>query len=278
MNQLARRQQISDMLYTGVRQLYTSLTPDGGVLDPANSGFVREAHAMREILFVLDGECSYMLNGMIYPALPGAAFFFDSWEPHGAWYRAEDQSLYHVWIHFHKAHISLSTVQVLSGGHTQLFGKPLHLSEEFFSPLVRRWDEYVARKDCPGRDKIFFLGTPLNLLLEDYALRTYDNFKNSTADNSDITIFMRSYIENMHGRDCSLDKLEKICGYSRFHLSHLFHQRVGMSIGDYIHKVRRRFVLAALQRGLKQKEIAIELGFSTPAAFWLWRKKHMEIS
>ena len=70
--------------------------------------------------------------------------------------------------------------------------------------------------------------------------------------------------------------MEKVSGYSRYYLSHRFRESEGYTIGDYIDKIRVEYTIEAMKRGLRQKEIAFELGFSTPSNFWIWLRKHRE--
>jgi AraC-like DNA-binding protein len=77
-----------------------------------------------------------------------------------------------------------------------------------------------------------------------------------------------------NARDCSLSRLEKISGYSRYYLSHRFREYEGCTIGEYIDKIRIQYTIEAMKRGLRQKEIAFELGFSSPSNFWTWVQKH----
>jgi AraC-like DNA-binding protein len=49
-----------------------------------------------------------------------------------------------------------------------------------------------------------------------------------------------------------------------------------MTVGEYINKVRLEYVRNALKRGVRQKEMAYELGFSSPTAFWNWFRKYRD--
>ena len=87
---------------------------------------------------------------------------------------------------------------------------------------------------------------------------------------------VKRYIRMSNGRDCSLRRLEKISGYSKYYLAHRFARSEGCTIGKYIDKIRVQYTREAMKRGLRQKEIAYELGFSTPSNFWNWLQKHRD--
>ena len=88
---------------------------------------------------------------------------------------------------------------------------------------------------------------------------------------------LKRYIRMSNARGCSLEHLEKVSGYSRFYLSHRFRECEGCTIGEYIDKIRVQYTVEAMKRGLRQKEISFELGFSTPSNFWIWLRKHRDI-
>lgn len=81
-------------------------------------------------------------------------------------------------------------------------------------------------------------------------------------------------IENMHERDCSLDQIARYAGYSRFRVAHLFKARTGMSVGDYINRIRLQYLDQAHVLGLRSKQVAAALGFRSTTAFYNWRRKH----
>ena len=91
----------------------------------------------------------------------------------------------------------------------------------------------------------------------------------------DITSWVKNYISMNYGRNSSMEELERLTGYNRRHLMRKFKSESSMTIGEYINCVRRGFIAAAGKR-LTQKEIAFQLGFKSPAAFWLWQKRDRE--
>ena len=84
---------------------------------------------------------------------------------------------------------------------------------------------------------------------------------------------VRSRIASCNGVNCSLEELSKIFGFSKSHLCHSFRKYTGQSVGEYINNLRMQYATVAREHGMTQKEIAADLGFSSPAAFWLWKKR-----
>ena len=123
-----------------------------------------------------------------------------------------------------------------------------------------------------------FLRGPLEAILDEISFFLFhDGQSPETTEKSDIVIeSLKRYIRMSNARDCSLNRLEKISGYSRYYLSHRFREYEGCTIGEYIDKIRIQYTIEAMKRGLRQKEISFELGFSSPSNFWTWLQKHRE--
>ena len=97
----------------------------------------------------------------------------------------------------------------------------------------------------------------------------------ATRSNNEIIERVQNYIEINYGRNSSIAELEKFSGYNRYYLMRLFKAQTGFTILQYINQIRKRVAEDALKRNISQKEIAYQLGFFSPAAFWLWKKRRM---
>ena len=85
---------------------------------------------------------------------------------------------------------------------------------------------------------------------------------------------MKQYIQAAHGAHCSLDEIEQYTGYNKFYFSHLFKVKTNLTIGEYINDVRLRYTAEAETYGIKQKDIASVIGFSSISAFYQWKKRY----
>ncbi len=273
MNNQDREAAIRAVLTGGVTKVITTLCPDEISEIYADNTYRIDRHIHREILFILLGECTFMLGGRVYMATPGTAFFLNEWEPHSNGYRADDRDLIHLWVHFQKDHIYANMVQVGYQGRYSKYGKYININNDLRQLLLRRWHMLENMGSCDAATQKLLLCSPLNSLLEEFILHKYNLIAESNHDSRDIVLFLSNYIKHANGRDCSLGQLEKLSGYSRFYISRLFREKSGMTIGEYINDVRMLFAEEAKSRGMKQKEIASELGFSSPAAFWYWHKR-----
>lgn len=237
---------------------------DMPVLAPC--GFKVERHAFSESFVQLEGGGPYYLGGRTYDLRPGMLCVIEPWISHEngmragtrmsqLWFRMTDGAM-HFWL----------CSGTGDGGYTL----PWHgkLSGEYGKVFQEVSSHHGELEDMKLRRFVDFM---LACLLEE--LGTVCHGGGVGNREASLVTAVKSHIVNRNGVDCSLSALSEIFGYSRSHLCHVFRHEAGISIGDYIDQVRREFSVQASSRGMSQKEIALELGFSSASAYWLWKAR-----
>ncbi len=232
--------------------------------------FAVDRHGHRELLYVLEGRSSFLYRDRVWKLEPGTLVAVDAWETHAFGYRKADNGLLHLWLGQHPSCITCACLSVEKGRYRSaarfdsLVGVPSdHLS--------RNWGDVLAGNLDASMRKTLLAGVA-EAMLRAFAVEMA--CATEPADTSrGLADFVAEYIARQHGRDCSLERLERVTGYSRFHLSRLFHRQRGMTIGAAVTEARRRFLAEATAQGLKQRTISEALGFSSPSAFCLWKRK-----
>ena len=266
---------IRKILQNGVKTIISRHSPPGsqdGIAD-----FPSSTHPQREICFVVEGLSRYMFNGSVYDARPGTVFLIDRWEPHGFGYRKEDRDLLHLWIQNHsKKQLSAHFMRVGVYGQYRIERRKIILPPEFFALLTRRWDALNAAGETVSRETVMeYMKLPLNFILDEVLFQWIRKNADFSSPKLDPLIdAVKKYILMSNARDCSYRQLEQISGYNRFYLAHRFRESEGCTIGEFINRVRIIYSADALRHGMMQKEIAIELGFSSASNFWNWFRKH----
>ena len=231
-------------------------------------------HPGREIMLPLEGENDFFLQNRNCHLAPGTAVLIDSWMPHSFGYAENDHDLLHLWIYFVDTRVSCSFCRVGMRGSYDIIGV-VGLPPYFHLLFNSRWNELKKQDGNIEGIAERYLLSPLRCLLEEITFRPGKPAR-SEPSGSDLIFSLKLYIESQNARDCSLENLEKVFGYSRFYLAHKFRETQGVPLGAYINEVRLAFTEDALMKGLKQKEIAYELGFSSSAAFWKWFRNHRQ--
>ena len=252
-----------------VKKIISSLTPQGETWD--ENEFTPSSHTdRREILIALQGWCRYMMNGSVYDFAPGTVGLISPGSVHSMGYTACDHDLLHLWIHCMKG--SAMYGMVLRVTEEGKYGSvpfrnnpvtfPLYLEEL----LLRRWKQLEKSGDESLCSMLMLL--PCQLLLNEFELQWKGLLPALTE--SSLSVFLQSYIRSRIGNGCSIGHLAALAGCSPSHVSHVFLKETGESVGAFINAVRIAHVREALKRGVRQKVIAEELGFSSAGAFWNW--------
>ena len=229
----------------------------------------QESHHEREILMVVSGESNFLFDGKLRTAAPGDVFFIDRWVPHQCRYLTIKSDFTHIWIHLHESRL-FGVVCSNSPRSAARTCRSWDFSSGVLALLNERWDRALAETEFAVRRKIY---RSMARILDEEIAYTLSHSGN-TIGNSDqrIVAWVKDYISMRCGRDSSLEELERLSGYNRFHLMRQFKSEYGMTIGEYVNCVRRGFVAAAANK-MRQKEIAAHLGFKSAAAFWLWKTR-----
>lgn len=267
---------INQQLRLGIKNIISSRSEPSCMNEAKN--FSASSHFSREICFVLEGCSRYMINGSVYDAVPGTMFLIDHWETHAFGYRKEDHDLLHLWINFlgKNDQISAYAMEVKKDGIYKIVTPRFTFPPEFQMLISRRWNQLAAMEQVSDEIVTEYMKLPLEMLFNEITLEHHNSGYTEKDKTTSMIDSLKKYIQTTNGRGCSYLKLEQVSGYSRSHLAHSFQKSEGCSLGNYIDKVRVAYTVKALKRGLKQKEIAFELGFSSPANFWLWLRKHKE--
>lgn len=90
----------------------------------------------------------------------------------------------------------------------------------------------------------------------------------------------KNYIDKNYNKDITLDDISLEVRLSKYHLTRKFQEQIGISIGNYITKIRlkKAMELLLLANDIKIEEIAREVGFSCGNYFSKVFKKNIGVS
>ena len=93
--------------------------------------------------------------------------------------------------------------------------------------------------------------------------------QNLSSDSLDLTYQIVHYISN-HFRDpLSLDSLSRSLGVSKYYLSHVFSEKMGMSFPEYLQSIRLNCAVSLIAGGEQSiTEIAADSGFESQRTFY----------
>jgi AraC-like DNA-binding protein len=226
-----------------------------------------------QIDFFLQGTGGFTIDSVTYPLRPGSIFLINPYQLHG--YEFDEPlkpgDLYRV-----NVLQGYYLVRFWSHRNGTLYGSSsqdeLLTDTEAGVILDKHWaglrDSVLSEKHIHTR-----IVAAITLLASALAQRHLGQEKRDLEDfQQEVVDAVRRHIAESMNQKHSLGELARIAGYSRFHFARIFRTQTGQSIHDYIDTCRLSKVRDLTLRGLTLKEIAAELGFSSPNAFARWRR------
>lgn len=248
---------------------------------PDNSGWSREhteAHNFREFLFVLSGRGTCGYCGKSYHVKPGTIILADSMEPHDRGYPHDEPPGRHLIFSFERDQCSVNLWRI--GGvqtrigceHIWFHAYPmislgLASTDIFFPDSTSSAPTEATNRRCSQALQLLVTTVVEQSYLPD-VLEYHDGTQESTI------LSIMEHIRQRHGKDCQLEYLARITGYSKFHFSRLFQQYAHASLREYVNLSRVNAAKKMLQEDKPLHIIAHDLGFSHVSAFHRWRRKN----
>lgn len=109
---------------------------------------------------------------------------------------------------------------------------------------------------------------------------TYDRFHQVTASSTGNSLYLNvcDYINNHLEEDLSLDRLATFFFVSKYHISHVFKDNMGISLHQYILKKRLNACKNAILTGLPLNVLFQQYGFSDYSSFYRAFRKEYGLS
>ena len=232
------------------------------------------SHDYYEFYFFLEGEVTMfysdssrrMKNGDMVIIPPGMQHYVQIHEPAVPYRRVV------FWI----TKSFLSKLSVHSEEFLFLTGKAdgsgfaWHFNEVTFNTVQRKIFHVIEEifSDRFGRRMAVALG--INDLLLFLNRTVYENLHPERYGKSEKNLDRNliRYIEEHINEDLRLDTLSELFFVSKYHISHLFKDKMGISLHQYILKKRLAMSKDALINGRKPSEVFREYGFSDYSVFY----------
>ncbi|MGL5434593.1 MAG: AraC family transcriptional regulator [Lachnospiraceae bacterium] len=233
--------------------------------------FELHCHTMYEILYIIEGDIRYRIEGCEYTPAPESLLLIPPNTFHGV--RIESSKPYsRLCIQFEK--------QILTAEELNILLMPFH-QESIYYPLVAPYQVNSFMQTVfetfsfPGdMQELVFQIRIRSLLSQIYAMYLQDSAVSSSPDPRMQNILQ--YI-NLHLTEpLSLDTLASYFFISKNHLNVLFRKATGTTVNQYIRLKRLALAQQNLQAGCSLSQAALQAGFTDYSNFYKAYQKHYE--
>ena len=120
---------------------------------------------------------------------------------------------------------------------------------------------------------------PLIQLILARLLPTLTLQRNKSSDHQELTYQIANYINEHFREPLTLGLLSQKLGMSKYHLSHLFSEKIGQNFLSYLSSIRLSYACSRLaETDISVTDIAEEAGFESQSTFFRVFKNHLGIT
>lgn len=243
----------------------------------SNDKFQLHEHDDYEILFFLEGDSRFIIEGKNYFLEPGDVVIIRKHEMHRVYHNSNAK--YHRVVLMIKPDFFIN--HNCLAYEKQFADSQLKIGNRIKADYVHScglYDAFMRFKKYSGdyslRDEPVIESTIMEIL---YLINRIGNFSKSDEHNSQIEQ-MISFINNHYTEDLNLEILEKTFFLSKYYLCKIFRKATGLTIHDYINRKRLSKVRELRATGKSISDSAMLSGFSDYSSFYRTYKKMMGYS
>lgn len=241
-------------------------------------------HPHYEFYFYLEGKTQYTVEDNIYDLRPGDILLIPPNKVHGPKFIDSD-SPYHrfvLWISVDLMTKLSELIKDINFGinYTEENNKYLHRLEyiqfnDLFGDLLNIWQEYNDNhifKETTIINQIITIILKLNRLIYE------NNCLTGIAPKKELYTQIFDYINKNLTSDLTLETIANHFYVSKYYISHIFKDNLGISLHQYIIKKRLNSCRGAIAQGKAITTVAEEFGFTDYTSFYRAFKKEYGIS
>ena len=229
--------------------------------------FELHCHSNFELIYILQGDGTFVVEGVEYPLHPHALLLMRPYEYH--YVRPKPQQLYErIVIHFDADVLPafLKEHEMLRERYGNYFplksvADPMKAAIELLNSIVPLSGGEFSESD---EAEAFLHATLTQILL----LLTQDAPLKAVSAESDTVLRVIAYLNDHLCEDLSLEELARDFFISKYHLSRIFHQQTGTSIFTYFNTKRMALAQQMLASGESATSVAFKLGFRDYSTFY----------
>ncbi len=258
-------------------QNYPGIRASCSVFDATQKAkFERHCHSNYELIYILQGEGKYIVEGVEYPLHPHALLLMRPYEYHYVCPK-ETQTYERVVINFEndllpEALRSHPMLQGRGGNYFSLksINHPVRTAYTLLNSLIPLASD--GMQSTPEAEA-FLRATVTQIIL----LLTQETPERTVPEDPGVVLRIIEYLNRHLCEEISLENVAREFFISKYHLCRIFHQQTGASIFTYFNTKRMALARQMLTDGELATAVALRLGFRDYSTFYrAYRKQFGE--
>lgn len=234
------------------------------VTTPANLD-AQHCHDGYEILYVIEGNGKYVIEGAEYPIRPRTVLFAPPFSYHSL--KLDSKAQYERYVlQFSVGDLTAAAQDFLTSLNKSLEGVGCYYAADALSPSIfsifERFEYADSLPECERKEFKKLLTSEIVLLL---SVATRESIP---RDEGELGARVIKYLNEHIDKDVSLDKLAKRFFVSKYYLCRAFKKHNGISIHGYINQKRVMYAKQLIESGETASAAAYRVGFGDYSAFY----------
>lgn len=225
----------------------------------------RHCHDTYEVLYVIEGEGRFMIEGTSFDIKPGTLLVIRPFEYHSMQLCGETAYERYV-IHFSEKHLVSDALELLTSildcveGSGKVYSA-LSLSKNIL-PIFERFETAVG---LPDNEKTIYIKTLMSELM---VFLSVSGGEQIAINEGELGARVIRYLNENLSRDVSLDTLARRFFVSKYYLCRAFKKHNGVSVHGYINHKRVMYAKQLIEQGETASGAAYKVGFGDYSAFY----------
>lgn len=242
------------------------------------------SHDYYEVYFFLEGDVDYQVEDTVYHLSSGDFLIIPPYTRHNPVFKDVNNRFrrFILWLNQNFLHGLAESNPDLLYLFQQIREQRnylLHVSDMVFQSVQARFIQILEEMksshichDLEASLQVVSLLVSINRIV-------YDQQRNVTQPvSNDLHLNLCNYINTHLEHDLSLDKLSSAFYLSKYHISHVFKQQMGISIYQYILQKRLNAGKNCILSGIPISQIHLHCGFHNYSSFFRAFKKEFGVS
>ena len=241
----------------------------------ADAGIRMHWHNFYEFVFVYDGQCSQILNGVKRACAKGTLTVLSSSDFHAYDVdKSKGESISALSVHFHEFFPDENTLNILGS----LCGKQIDCSnEEFYGKICRELSEIFEECENKRNERDSIVRSAVSKIAI-YAFRAYGSECGKTEKQMSVYPEIQ-YIEKHFRMQITEGEIAAVAGFSTAYFSKIFKRRYGISFQSYLLNKRLQYAYGLISSSSASlTRICMESGFNSYSYFCRSFKKRYGIT
>ena len=225
----------------------------------------RHCHDGYEILYVIEGNGKYVIEGAEYLIRPRTILFAPPFSYHSL--KIDSDTLYERYVlQFFSNDLTPASQELLFSLNKSLEGVGCYYAADALSPAIFSiFERFEYAESLPENEKKEFR----KLLTSELVLLLSVATKQSIPrDEGELGARVIKYLNEHIDKDVSLDKLAKRFFVSKYYLCRAFKKHNGISVHGYINQKRVMYAKQLIESGETASSAAYRVGFGDYSAFY----------